>query len=182
MNLKIKALENKIEDLKLEGSKAENKIHAEIQKELDPIFEADSDLQADKAKLENYKFDGYDLDPDSLVNGWVRAHSIEKYKEFEFYLSVYLDGTYCDFEYSTLRNCLGECILINEEDRDVFLNSKCIVEADSYETEAERNSLIEACMESDGYFPDVFEVDRDGNLSQVLIKPENENPKQGVSK
>lgn len=82
-------------------------------------------------------------------------------------LSDYLSENHCiyvDFENDCVTTAEGPCILINHKgdvlDQD---SGKWFISKKDYETEEERNKLIEAYMEKSGFFPSVIEVDYHGN-------------------
>lgn len=82
-------------------------------------------------------------------------------------LEEYLQDVHCiyvDYQNDCITTSEGPCILINHDgdvlDQD---SGKWFISKKDYETEEERNKLIEAYMEKTGCFPSVIEVDYHGN-------------------
>jgi hypothetical protein len=89
-------------------------------------------------------------------------------------LTEWFNDQHCmnvNFEHDILSMNCGPAILINEDgdilDQD---SGKWVINHKDYETEEERNSLIEAYMEKNGYFPSVVRVDRYNNVFYVNTK------------
>jgi len=112
---------------------------------------------------------------DEYFHRWARADLsklIDTNDEFQCeLLKEYLADNYCidvDFENDCVTTAEGPCLLINHEgdilDQD---SGKWVISKRDYETEEERNALIEAHMEKTGYFPSVISVDYHGNAYYV---------------
>jgi hypothetical protein len=93
-------------------------------------------------------------------------------------LERYFQDEHCanlNFKDSVLTTSEGPAIVINE-DGDVYDqdSGKFIVHKGNYETDVERNALIEAWMEKAGYFPSVIRCDHYGNAFYVNTKAKEE--------
>lgn len=161
MNDKIKELKKELEEIK-------NKITKEFEKEFDKIEE----IKQWATLVENAN--DYMYNEFGEISQWVRCESVDKFKEYKVELNNYLSENdyffYIDFENSCLiSQGRPDEIVINHEGH-VFLEHNVIIDKSEYETEEERNTLIENYMESTGCFPGVFYQDYYGNLEIVNTK------------
>jgi len=81
-----------------------------------------------------------------------------------------------DFGNDCITTSIGPCIVIDNDggvyDQDA---AKVIVKKTDYETDEERNALIEAWMEKSGYFPSVVRCDYYGNPLGYVSTKEKES-------
>lgn len=77
-------------------------------------------------------------------------------------------GLIVDYQNDCLLMDIGPAILINHEgdvlDQD---SGKWIISKNDYETEEQRNELIESYMNKSGYFPAIIKIDYHGNANYV---------------
>lgn len=166
MKNKILSLQEQIAQLQA----AIDKIDEQIQAEYNLIFDDCPELQAAIAQIQNYENTRPMLSEyGDSVDHWVRF-DLSRFADCQEYLAEYLadHDMRPDFDNGCLIMRGGPELLIND-DGDVYdqESGKFIVESDQYETEAERNSLIEAWMQQHGYFPAVYYSDRYCNLTLV---------------
>jgi len=115
---------------------------------------------------------------DEYFSCWIRFNAsdyidtdseLEK-RTFDRYLAEnYFANIDCNND--ALMMSIGPCILINDEgdvlDQD---SGKWVIQNTDYETESERNKLIEKYMEKHGYFPSVISCDRYDNAYYMNTK------------
>lgn len=167
----IESIETQIESIEKNSKelcKENNRTIAELEKKKTElwrsVFESDKDLQKALANLENCEGVDYGLDEGGL------------YSFVRFDLSDYRDNGVLD----VLAECIefgwvdadNDCICQShgedfiaidaDNDGDIYQDNDCIVRASDYETEAERNALIEQWMDKAGFYPDIIEIDRCG--------------------
>lgn len=141
-------------------------IQDRIQAEYNKVFDQDADIQDAIKALESGG--EYTTDKYGDIQRWIRFET-EKYKDCLYELGNYLLENHCMY-LDSVNDCIqsseGESLVIND-DGDIFLGNKVVIHSDEYETESERNRLIEEYMEKSGYYPGVFRHDRNGNVSIV---------------
>ena len=166
MNNKIKQLAKQLQIQKDLMNNKINDIKEKLQKELDAIWKNDSNIKEAIKKLEQST--DFGADECNEIYTWTRFE-LEPYKKYQEYFENFLMeyyGAYAKFEHDALILFQGECIIINEEG-DIFLDDKRIIDAKDYSNETERNELIEKYMNDSGYFPSVLYQGHYGDLSLV---------------
>lgn len=148
-----------------------DRIKGLIQEEYNKVFDKDTYVQTAIKALESGG--EYTTDKYGEIQRWIRFET-EKYKGCLDELSNYLSENHCMY-LDSVNDCIqsseGESLIIND-DGDIFLGNKVVIDSNEYETESERNRLIEEYMEKSGYYPGVFRHDRYGNVSLVNTKGE----------
>lgn len=134
-----------------------------IQETWNEMFNADKKLQAALTELESTKqLTG--IDHDEFLHQWVRYTPKEGYSVEA--LQRYLEENCINFDPKNdcLTTSIGPCLIIDSEgdvyDQD---SAKTIIRASQYETVEQRDALISAWMQKNGYFPSVVKADRYGN-------------------
>lgn len=176
MNKRIERLATRLIKLKDSQRAKRNALEDQLRDAWAEHFKAHVGLKEDLARLEASRDYGSD---ECGIYAWVRIQAEYTDSERDA-LDEYLclsEGIRFDKDNDALQRYEGESIVIGEEG-DVFLVDspgcgKVIVRAKEYETERERNALIEAWMERNGYFPGVFEESRYGDVRLINTK-ENE--------
>lgn len=153
-------------------------LKAELQTAYNAVFTDSTVVRAMVDRIESGEPDGYQWNEygDELVQ-WYRMPSLSEFAEepTREYFESYLTASACirsiDFENDAVTCSEGGAFVIND-DGDVYDtdSGKFFVSRDEYETDAERNALIEEHMERTGYFPGVFSSDRHGNVVPVDTK------------
>ena len=94
-------------------------------------------------------------------------------------LTEYFQDNHCmevDLKNDCLTMSIGPAIIINDDgdvlDQD---SGSWFIKKSEYESEVERNGLIEKYMEKNGYFPSVLRVDNYGNAFYVNTKEKKGN-------
>lgn len=131
------------------------------------IFDDSTALQRNLVNAESASMYGSDS---SGIYSWYRIDT-SKFSDALDELKEYIEDQGCftlDVDNECIMNYQGPCIIIND-DGDVLDedSGKWIVSKHDYNSETERNALIEGWMEKQGYFPGVFHSDRHGNVSLV---------------
>lgn len=137
---------------------------------LEKKLEKNSELKKLVSKLENSR-DLTQVNGGEFFHIWTRADFSEFIDtENKFQCELFSDymaenyDTIVDFKNDCISSCIGPAILINHEgdilDQD---SGKWIIEKSDYETEEERNELIEKYMEKTGYYPSIIRCDYHGN-------------------
>jgi hypothetical protein len=142
----------------------------ELQKELEvclrQVWDRDEKLAKELARLEDSNQYGSN---ENGIYRWIRASLPEIAEREREYFENWLAATTCayiDWENDAIYTYEGDAIVINE-DGDVFMEHKLIIRRKEYESDAERNKLIEAYMEKTGYFPGVFRMTQYGDIWPV---------------
>ena len=139
------------------------KIQERIQAEYNRLFKKDKTIQDAIKALECGG--EYTTDESGEIQRWVRFET-SNYKDCLDALGEYLSENhfmYLDAKNDCIQTNEGESLVINE-DGDVFLGHKVVIDSDTYSDTKERNRLIEEYMERSGYFPGVFEQSRNGDV------------------
>lgn len=170
MNTKINNLLNDLNSLKEKHKNDLSTLNNTLQDACEEYFKTNEDVRK-IVDLQNQKPNGYQFNIFGEVEAWYRVKvDLDQFKDVKEYLKIYIQDYTCgilDFENDALLIPQGpEEIIINDEG-DIFLGNKLIIEADAYENEETRNELIEQYMEKTGYFPGVFRTDYYGNIYQV---------------
>lgn len=173
MSTRINRLLQKRNKLQVSNLAAVSVINHELQEIYNKAFDDNADLQKALASLEaSNKYSSDDCGIFQWI-GFLFPEPSPFDKNAREFLEVYLSdrGVKVDWEHNALMMNLGGCIVIND-DGDVLDDDsgKWIVSRKDYETEKQRNELIEAWMEKNGYFPGVFTEDRHGNVFPVNTK------------
>jgi hypothetical protein len=141
------------------------------------VFEASESIKTMVSRVEtstNYAIDKY---------GDISSFTHEDFSEFEScreYFEGYMQETHhvsIDWDNGALLQSLGTCIVINDDgdvyDQDgdkFFIKSGDYLDDNGDPDTEKRNELIEAYMESSGYFPGVFRVGKYGDVFSVNTK------------
>jgi len=169
----IKELNNKLDELKSES----NKIEAELQRSWNLVFE---DLHAIRAGIlaldtsNKYVFSGHG---DIIA---IADFDTDAFKDCQEYFTQYMSDIHfveVDFSNGVISTMVGPSFVIND-DGDVYdqENDRLFVSMDEYVGDDgvadidKRDNMIESYMESEGFYPGVFETDRSGNVKLVNTK------------
>ena len=124
----------------------------------------------------------YQMGPDGEIESWFRVSMLADFEECREYFETWISDRHfrIDWDNDCFLYSQGECIVIQDDtrrDNGVWLNGKVIVAESYYRdedtrevNEAERNRLIEAYMEREGYYPGVFRVTQYGDVFPVDTK------------
>lgn len=148
-------------------SKAKEKLFAEYKK----LFQKSKELAKDFKSLEDSREFGQDA---CGIYSWTRlTYTVpdNEYAREAFDAYVTDCGYMYDDEYDALKNYQGESIVIGDNG-DVYVgdagNSKQIISYSEYEEDTDkRNKLIEAWMDKNGFYPNVFRETANGNIFLV---------------
>ena len=172
-------MNKKIENLLAElssNTKHATSIKAKLQAEYSAMFDDSKALQKAIANAEQAS--EYQMGEDGEIESWFRFGGLSDFQECREYFETWLQETHgmrVDWDNDCLLNFQGEALIIqddsrNRRDNGVWLSGKLVISESDYldesneVDEAKRNGLIEAWMESNGYFPGVFRVDYYGNV------------------
>lgn len=176
MNTVIEALTKELNQTEERNRAVATKLREALHAEYKKLFEKDSVLKEDISRVECSTEYGRD---EGGIYTWIRMKAdIPKEEEaleaFKAFVAEY--GFHVEVENEALLNYQGECLVIVDSG-DVYLSdgsgwSKQVIEASQYtsdegEDEEERNRLIEAWMEKEGYFPAVLRETRHGDVFPV---------------
>lgn len=128
------------------------------------------------SKVENSK-DLASIENDEYLIQWCRVDldSLKLDFENEFIKELFrehlLENHFVsvDFKNSCLQYSIGACLIVNDKG-DIFDQDSSkgpIISKNDYESEIERNKLIENWMEKKGYFPSVVSMDYYGNAHYI---------------
>ena len=171
MNKNINKLYDRIQTAKATSQKVVASAEEKLQVALNRVFELDADLNETIQQMDNSS--DYMSDEYGEISTWLRFEIPKHYEKYTEQLEHWIQETYCyhyDKQYDALTSFQGECIIVNDEG-DIFLGHKCIINNDDYRGRQEGCALIEEYMEKEGYFPPVLHQDRYGNLSVVDTRP-----------
>lgn len=176
MNKTILKLKKQYDALKQDQQKQARMLEDQLRGKLFKVFEKDKDIQKIVKKL-NDKPDGYQYGECGNIEAWYRIDSktMDKFEDYWGYLDDYFSEYHCarlDKQYDAVLVSHGPEEIIINEDGDVFLGNKVIIEKNMYQDKKQRNVLIEEYMEKTGYFPGVFYQDHYGNLILVNTRGE----------
>jgi hypothetical protein len=171
----FKTLEAELAHHAERNAEALQRLHAEALECMTRKLDNGKALAAEFSRLEDSKELGAD---ECGIYAWIRFDAsdyidtdseLEK-TTFQSYLQE--NHSYSiDYMHDALQVYLGPCIVVNEDgdvlDQD---SGKWIIGHQDYETESERNALIEAWMEKTDYFPSVVREDRHCNIFYVNTK------------
>ena len=163
-----KSIQSLIEKLNAHAAE-HDAIESELQKEYNKLFADCGHLQAAIKAVENSS--EYSQNRLGEIVSWIRYPELSAFKDCSRYLAEYLREYHfidADFENACLMFSQGRNLIIND-DGDVYDedSGKWIISKSDYATPAGRNLLIEQWMESTGYYPGVFRVDRHGNVFHI---------------
>lgn len=173
---KFKELELELETLKNQYTEQKEKIQSRAFELMALKLEKNAELKQAIEKLESSR--ELTSTEDEYFSRWIRFNAsefIDTDSQLEKdALENYLAENFCayvDFKNDALMTSEGPSIVIND-DGDVYDqdSGKFIVNKKDYETDSERNQLIESWMEKQGYFPSVISCDRYGSAFYVNTK------------
>ena len=180
---KFKDIQTELETLNAEHSEKVESVKKRAIELLTAKLKDNAKLKESVLKLES-STELTSTEHDEYYSQWIRFDasdfidvdsSIER-DAFESYMSE----NHCmtiDFKNDALTYSIGPCILINDDgdvlDQD---SGKWFLKKSDYETESERNELIEKYMTKSGYFPSVIRCDYHGNAFYENTK-ESDNDK-----
>jgi len=168
MNQKINSLYKELYNIKAQNRQEEMKLESVIQSEFNILFSQDKELQ--KALEDVQASSNYGIDESGTVYQWIRFKANIDYN-FHF-LNNYLQENYYS-EYLSRDECIKHLIgpidqeIVINDSGDVFCERSCIINKEDYSSISDRNAQIESWMQEKGYYPGVFQQDRDGNISIV---------------
>lgn len=170
MKKQFEILQKKIELIKEENSEKISELRSQALRLLEKKLEKNSELKKLVSKLENSK-DLSQVEHDEFLHIWTRAdfsEFIDTENKFQCELfSDYMSENYntiVDFKNECVSTSIGPAILINHEGDILDQDSrKWVIKKTEYETEEERNELIEKYMEKTGYYPSIISCDYYGN-------------------
>ena len=163
---------------KTESENKRNELMLEVDKELIPFFDNHPLVKKALTDIDSSKEYTIDQYGDLYL---LASLNLSEFKKDD--LVVWLDRYFSnetdytlDIEYEAILNFQGDDYIAVSDDGDIYQSSKCIIKKSDYDSETERNELIEAHMEKTGCFPGVFSIDHYGNVTFIdTTKKENEN-------
>lgn len=175
-NLVIETIKEQMNELDTNTEKAKAKLMQVARAQFELVMETkQKEINALIDKLNESKniYWGYDEAIQSASFDFSTLIDIDNKFEQEL-LEEFLSETHyinCDFDNGAVTMGLGQSITIDHRgdvyDQD---SGKTIINRKDYETEEERNTLIEAWMDKTGYFPAVIESDSHGHIHFVDTK------------
>lgn len=161
----------KLEKQKERYEKLAEDVQSKIQTEFNAKFNKDKYIQELIKTIQNS--DQYWTNEMGDICHGIYNIDLEKYSNNYYELGEYLsDEHFINLDFnpgSTLYENLGSEEIIIQRDGIVFIGSKLMLNDFDYNSEQERNQLIEEYMEKSGYFPGVF-LDCNGHLTLIDTK------------
>ena len=173
MNTKIETLQRALTETKAEQRKLIDSLEYQLRDEYRRVFGFDRELQEAIGKLNCYERVEYGCEENGYY-AWIRCYVSEFDTKTDLSLvdalNDYLSdhGMEFDAENDALKmNIGGRLVVVDSGDVLDSETGRTIIARSAYADEAERNALIEAWMEKNGYFPGVFSQDIHGNVFAI---------------